>query len=461
MVNPKQNAYGSTAMPSECNPGEPQPSPLTTPYWWETSPRPATVDTALPSSIDVAIVGSGYTGLCAALQVARAGRSVAVIDANDAGWGCSSRNGGQISTSVKPSLESLARKHGKETAFSIIREGQNALSWIEAFVAEEALDCNFQVCGRFHAAHTPAHYEQLADSIAIQPAGLAVPAHAVPRAEQYRELGTESYFGGVVYENHASLDPGRYHLQLLQRVEQAGTQIITRCRVNHIEPSGMHGRAGGGFTLSTAGGTIKARDVIVATNGYTSGLTPWLAQRVIPIGSYIIATEPISPPVMDRIMPTNRILSDTRRVVYYFRPSPDRQRILFGGRVTSGETDLSKSAARLKSELVGLFPELHQTRVTHSWMGFVAYTFDTLAHIGQHNGIHYAMGYCGSGVSMASYLGTRVGQQLLGKAEGRTAFDNIGFPTRPLYRGKPWFLPATVAYYRWRDRSQSLRAARR
>jgi glycine/D-amino acid oxidase-like deaminating enzyme len=196
---------------------------------------------------------------------------------------------------------------------------------------------------------------------------------------------------------------------------------------------------------------VRARDVIVATNGYTGTLTPWLRRRVIPIGSYIIATEPLDPEVMDRLFPTQKVVSDTRKVVYYYRPSPDRTRIVFGGRVTSGETSPLRSGGMLRADLIGIFPELKDVRISHSWMGFVAYTFDELSHIGKHDGVHYAMGYCGSGVGMASYLGTRIGQQVLGLEEGRTALDGFRFQTRPLYSGKPWFLPMAVAYYRWRD----------
>jgi glycine/D-amino acid oxidase-like deaminating enzyme len=191
---------------------------------------------------------------------------------------------------------------------------------------------------------------------------------------------------------------------------------------------------------------------VVASNGYTGAATAWQRRRIVPIGSYIIATEALDPELIDRLMPLDRIVSDTRKVVYYYRPSPDRTRILFGGRVSAGETDARVSGPRLHADLVKLFPELRGTRITHSWVGFVAYTFDTLAHAGCHDGIYYAMGYCGSGVSMASYLGMRIGQQVLGLKEGHTAFDGLPFSTRPLYTGTPWFLGALVACYRWLDR---------
>ena len=154
---------------------------------------------------------------------------------------------------------------------------------------------------------------------------------------------------------------------------------------------------------------------------------------------------------MDRLFPSNRIVSDTRKVVYYYRCSPDRRRVLFGGRVSHQETDPRVSGPKLHADLVRLFPELRETRISHSWCGFVAYTFDELMHIGKHEGMHYAMGYCGGGVGTSSYFGMRLGQQVLGLAQGRTALDGLAFQTRPLYTGNPWFLAPSVAYYRWRD----------
>ena len=417
----------------------------TYPYWWDETPRPQLEQRPLPDEIDVVVVGSGYTGLNAALEVARAGRSVLIFDSGDAGYGCSTRNGGQISTSIKPGFAELARRHGEQAAFAILKEGRTALDWIGDFLAREEIDCAYEVCGRFHAAHTPRHFKVLAASVKAQPKGLEVPVHVIPRAEQREELGTDYYHGGVVYEAHASLDPAMYHQGLLDRVLQAGGTVVPHCAVTGLA------RDGAGFSVTTPRGTVRAGNVIVATNGYTGPLTQWLRRRVIPIGSYIIATEPLSSDQMDRLMPTRRVVSDTRKVVYYYRTSPDRSRILFGGRVTNAETDPEKSGRLLKKELVRLFPELADVGFSHSWSGTVAYTFDTLAHVGCHDGVHYAMGYCGSGVSMASYLGMRVGQQVLGLTEGRTALDGLSFPTRPLYSGKPWFLAPAVAFYRWRD----------
>lgn len=415
------------------------------PYWWDDVPRPQLPGAALPPTVDVAVVGAGYTGLHAALQTARGGRTTLVFDAEDAGWGCSSRNGGQISTSIKPSFDQLARRHGQQRAFDILKEGQRSLAWIADFVRTEGIACDFGQVGRFHAAHNAAQYAALAARIASQPKGLEVDAYMVPRTVQRQELGSDLYWGGVVYKQHCSVHPARYHQGLLERVLGAGAQVAARCPVQGITKEGAL------FRLATLQGSVLARDVVIATNGYTGKLTPWLQRRVIPIGSYMIATEPLPKDVMDRLFPTNRIVSDTRKVVYYYRPSPDRRRVLFGGRVSHQETDPRISGPRLHADLVRLFPELANIRVSHSWCGFVAYTFDELMHLGRQDGMYYAMGYCGAGVGTASYFGMRLGQQVLGLPEGRTALDGLAMQTRPLYSGNPWFLAPSVAYYRWRD----------
>lgn len=416
------------------------------PFWWDGAPPPAARETELPARADVVVVGAGYTGLSAALQTARGGRHTVVLDAEAAGWGCSSRNGGQVSTSIKPDHGELAGRYGAEAALAIRREGMAALDYLDDFIRTEAIDCDWGRVGRFHAAHTAKHYEKLIRGLAAQPKRAVAEWHAVPRSEQRTEIGTDTYYGGVVSPSHGALDPARYHAGLLARAEAAGAVVIDRCKALAIV------REAGGFQVETARGRITARDVIVATNGYTGTLTPWLRRRLIPIGSYVIATEPLAPDLARRLIPKGRVVSDTRKIIYYYRLSPDGRRMLFGGRVAWRETDPRESAPRLHAAMAEFFPELAGARISHSWLGFVAYTFDELPHLGVADGVHYSMGYCGSGVSLASYFGMRIGQRVLGTAEGRTALDGLRFPTRPLYTGNPWFLGAAVAYYRMRDR---------
>ncbi|MEO1469532.1 MAG: FAD-binding oxidoreductase [Pseudomonadota bacterium] len=424
------------------------------PYWLDGLPPVPPLDDAPPASAEVVVVGAGYTGLNAALQTARAGRATVVLDAVAPGAGCSARNGGHVSTSIKPSLDALTRRFGAGRARAIRAEGPAALDWLERFVGEEGIDCAFRRSGRFHAAHSPAHYDRLARRAEEGMRREGIEAHAVPAGGQQAEIGSDFYAGGVVFPRFATVQPARYHRGLLDRVLAAGASVVAPCAATAIR------RDGDGFEVATAAGRIRTRDVVVATNGYTGALLPWLRRRVIPITSTIIATEALPPGTVDALFPTGRIACDTRRVVYYYGPSPDRRRVVFGGRVSARDTDIATGAPRLHAEMARIFPALAGARISHAWSGRVAYTFDELAHTGVHEGIHYAMGYCGAGVSMSGYLGHRLGQRLLGRREGRTAFDDLPFPTRPLYSGTPWFLPAAVAWYRWRDDRECRAAAR-
>lgn len=416
------------------------------PYWWELLAPSEDLRDPLPSKADVVVIGAGYSGLNAALEIARSGRKTVVIDSRAAGSGASSRNGGQVSTSIKPSFTELRTRYGEKRAFEILREGHESLAWLKGFVDREGIDCDLREAGRFHGAHNPKQYELLARRIENEPKGLETEAFLISRSEQRAEVGTDAYFGGAVFPRHASVNPAKLHGGLLNRARAAGAEVISHSQALSVRPERD------GFRIQTVRGQIQARNVAVATNGYTDGIAPWLRRRVIPIGSYIIATEAIPGEVMERLMPKDRTIGDTRRVVYYYRASPDRTRILFGGRVSLNETDPRRSAPKLHAELSRLFPELRATRITHSWMGFVGYTFDKLPHLGRHEGIHYVMGYCGSGVAMAGYLGMRLGRQILGLESGATAFDDLAFNTRPYYLGKPWFLAPAVSYFRQMDR---------
>jgi glycine/D-amino acid oxidase-like deaminating enzyme len=417
-------------------------------YWVDGMAPLPTTDTDIAAEADVVIIGSGYTGMHAAIVTARAGKTTQVLDAETPGWGCSTRNGGQISSSVKPSLAELTKRFGSARARAIRAEGDASLDWIETFIKDNNIECDFMRSGRFHAAHTPRHFDMLVREAAHLGAEENVPTTIVSRHDQHSELGSDIYYGGVVFERHAAVHPAKYYAGILQTARAAGVRVTGRCPALNITKSGA------GYCVSTPKGQIKAGKVVIATNGYSGDLMPWVQRRVIPIGSYIIATDPLPKALMDRLFPTNRIISDTCKIIYYFRPSPDRSRVLFGGRVSANETNPAISGPKLKQDMCRIFPELQNFGLSHSWCGTVAYSFDELMHIGVNDGVHYAMGYCGSGVGMASYLGMRLGQQVLALPEGKTAFDNIPFPTRPLYTGNPWFLPAMVRWYRWRDQWQ-------
>ena len=415
------------------------------PYWWEEAP-PTPGDTpAMPTSADVAVVGSGYTGLSAALTLARAGRSVVVFDSDTPGIGASSRNGGMLGSWLKPSLDTLTRRYGPEAARALFAESREAYDFLGRFIAEEDIACDYAETGAFTGIVKPAQYEAMARETERLSRTIGVEADMVPRSEVRNEIGTDIYCGGRVTHRRAGLHPARYHAGLIGRVRESGATVAGNCPVTAIQ------RNGGDFTVTTPHASLKVRNVVVATNGYTGPVTPALRRRVIPVTSYMIATAPLSPNLMATLMPKGRMLTDSNRLLCYFRPSPDNTRVLFGGRPAYTAIGPKLAAERLSRYMTRIFPELRDVELTHSWFGYIAYTFDRLPHVGEHDGMHYAMGYCGSGVVMSTWLGRKAALRLLGQAEGKSAFAELEHPTSRFYHGRPWFLPLVQAWYQGAD----------
>jgi glycine/D-amino acid oxidase-like deaminating enzyme len=279
-----------------------------------------------------------------------------------------------------------------------------------------------------------------------QRAGLEQRITPVPRSAQRREIDSDFYHGGCVYHDDASVDPMKLLLGLLDRARNAGAHVLDQCAAQSIH------RTRGGFEVLTSQGVVKARKVLIATNGYSGALSSWHRRRVIPIGSYQIATEPLGRERVRALIPLARNIVDSRRVVVYFRPSPDGERIIFGGRAALGERDPLACVPRLREMLSEIFPQLRTAGLEHAWVGWVAYTFDTMPHLGCDDGLYHCMGYCGQGVPLAPYLGMKIGLQMAGAADGRTALDGLAFPDRPYYSGRPWFLAPSVGLYRTLDR---------
>lgn len=421
-------------------------SPLAGNYWIDGETLPAASPGPLPSTVDVLVIGSGYTGLAAARETALAGRSTLVVDSGPIGGGCSARNGGQVAFSLKPSHALLTTRHGAAAADAIYREGTEAVEELRALATSGGLACDWRDSGCFVAAHTPRHFRALVQEAESQLPAFRAPYEVIPRERQTEAVDSPLYHGGVVYPADAAVHPFQLMRALHARAEAAGARFQDHCEVLSLRTSP------GAHEVLTSRGTIRAARVLIATNGYTGAFSPWHRRRVLPIGSYIIATEPLDPALVSRLIPHGRNLGDTRRVVVYIRPSPDGRRILFGGRAAAGETDVSRCVPRLRAMLAEVFPQLASARATHVWMGFVGFTFDTMPHVGERDGIYYAMGYCGQGVPSGPYYGRRIGLRMADRPGGETALWNLPFPARPYYHGRPWFLPLAVQGYRLFDR---------
>ena len=415
-------------------------------YWWEAAPPRDLDPVALPMKTDAVVAGAGYAGLAAALTLARAGRRVLVLEAGRPGEAASSLNGGMAIGEVKMGFADLIRKFGLDRAKALIREGEEAAASLERFIAGEEIHCGYDRVGWFYAAHTPGDYEALGRQADLLRKHTDIDAAMVPRSEQHREIGSDLFHGGEVRSDIAGLHPGQLHQGFLDRALAAGVTVAP------LTPLTGLSRETEGVTVATPRGTVRARDVIITTNGYTGRVTPWLRRRVIPIRSQIVVTEPLSAEVMDRLMPRRRMFVDSRRLHTYFRPTPDGTRILLGGRAGASDGDPARSCAHVHAALIEIFPELAAVPASHGWTGNTAYTFDHLPHIGVHEGVHFAMGFCGGGVVWAPWLGRKVALKVLGSPEAATLFDDGRFPTRPLYHGRPWFLAPVMAYYGLLDR---------
>jgi len=419
------------------------------PYWWEAAPLSETASDPVPppSKADVVIVGAGFAGLTAALTLVRAGRQVIVVDAMRPGEGASSRNGGICSGNVKFSFGTLIDKMGIDGAKSLYGEGVLARNALAELIFEENIECDFDLVGRFDGANSPKAYEQLGRESDLLNKHLNLGVEVVPKSEQHKELGTDHYFGGRVRPDIGGVHPAKLHAGLLLRCRDGGVSVIPETTVTGINKDGSK------FEVSTSRGPITAGNVIVATNGYTDDNLKWLRKRVISIPSQIIATEPLDPDVMARLMPKKRMLGDTRHLYNYYRPSPDGTRIIFGGRRGADTDDPVAKTAHLKNNLVEIFPELKDIGITHSWWGYTGYSFDFLPSLTEHDGVHYAVAFCGSGVVWAPWLGKKVALSILGEREAaKTYFDQRPLRGRPLYWGKPWFLPPIIGWLGLKDK---------
>lgn len=439
----------------------------TFPYWWQSAAleTPPQDLPRLPKRVDVAVIGAGYAGLMAALTLVRAGRSVVVLDAKEPGFGGSTRSGGMVGHGHRLSYPALKARLGQQKAVQILHEGMASLNFCVDLIADQQLDAQFSRVGRFRGAWLASDYDIMgreADQLTRE-VGLEV--HVVPKSEQRREIATDCYHGGLLFPSHGGLHPAHFHRALLARAREAGAVVIAHTPVTSVRRSsatGPNGGQNGGpngtgdrravYTVATARGDITAGEVIAATNGYTGRATLSLARRLVPMPSYLIATEELGAERVKAVIPNSRMIVETGSKHLYFRPSPDGQRIVLGGRAALHHIPLPDAAQRLKRELQRLLPQLGDFGVSHCWSGQIAFTRSDLPAIGQNSaGLWYALGCNGSGVALMPYLGHKLALKILGRPDHATAYDDVPFKAVPLYDGTPWFQPALTYWWRAKD----------
>ena len=415
------------------------------PFWWEAHEPKPLPEITLPKQARVVIVGAGYAGLNAALELNREGLDCIVLDANEPGFGGSSRNGGMVSGGVNVGKRYMAKAMPDEEAAPFLNDAADAFTYIEQLIAREKIDCGWTRAGYFLGAWCKSHYDSMAHKVDLLNQTARSEAYIVPPEKQREEIGSDYYRGGMVVGRAGHLHPALLFKGLLDLCQQRGIPIASKTPATKLTQTGS------GWRVDTPRGCIEAGDVIIATNGYTGDVTPELKRRVVPVGSYIIATEELPPDLAKTISPKNRSFADTRRVLTYYRMSPDGKRLIFGGRAKFGHTDPVETAPILYGFMTDRFPQLKGTRITHAWTGNVAFTLDEMPHMGKFDNMHYALGCNGSGVAMMSYLGHQTARKIAGKVNHVCAFDRPEFPDHALYTGNTWFLPWIGRYFRTRD----------
>lgn len=414
-----------------------------TSLWWEDAP-PQPADNDVPADVDVAIVGSGYAGMMAALTLGRGGLSVVVLDAENPGYGAATRNHGHAGGIGKlPSH--LDRSYDAETASLIKDDAKLAREYMLDFVRNEVQDVDFVGKGRFLGAHSPSAYDALARNLEHYRKNLGLTVEMVPRAEQHREIGSDYYFGGITTEEAASLHPAKLHREMRRLAEAAGVVMCGRAAVVGMERQGKR------HVLRTVRGDVACDRVVIATNGYSGPLSPSIQRSLVPVPAYMIATEPLPKDLIDEVLPTWRSGGDTKRAVFAYRRSPDGTRMIFAGRASFHQLEPKIGARRLHSLMCTVWPQLKQAKVSHCWTGMLAFTPNGLPHVGEEDGVHYVAGCNSSGIVMMSYLGRQVGLKLLHARNRALGVERIPFKRIPLYNGRPWFLPWVGRYYVLRD----------
>jgi glycine/D-amino acid oxidase-like deaminating enzyme len=420
-------------------------------YWHDTTPAFTGAATGpVEGRYDVAVIGGGFTGLSAARHLARAGAKVVVLEANYVGSGASGRNGGHLNNGLAHSFLAAKAELGTERAAALYRAFDTSVDTIERIVAEEGIDCDFRRSGKLKLASKPAHFDQIARNFEAVHREIDPDTDLLSAADLKREIGSTAFHGAMLSKKSAMMHMGRFVSGIAGSAAKHGAAIFENAPVTGLKSSGAE------HQLMTPRGNIAAGNVLLATGAYTSSPFGYFRRRIVPVGSFIIATRPLSDAEIAATVPGNRTFVTSMNIGNYFRLSPDN-RLIFGGRArfsaTSDQRSDAKSGAILRDSLAQIFPHLAKVEIDYCWGGLVDMTKDRFPRAGYADGLWYAMGYSGHGAQMSTHMGIVMADAILGKAD-RNPVKGLAWPAVPGHFGKPWFLPIVGLYYKTLDRFQ-------
>lgn len=420
-----------------------------TPLWWETAPKPRSyTNKPLPAKTDVVVIGGGFTGTSAALQLTKHGARVTLLEGKSIGYEASSRNGGQALSCLHQTLTQAIAQHGKELGREMFLAAVEAANTVERIVNEEGIECDFVRCGSIEAASKPAHFERLKREQETLHEVVSFDTKLLSKNEVRAELGSDAYHGLLVNPRSESVQPAKFVRGMGDAAARAGADIHEGTRVQTIER--VNGTMDGTrFKVHTEAGVIEAKEVVVATNAWTGKLIPQFRMRVFPGESYVIATEPLNAETASELIPNKRMVYDTRHILAYYRLSPEK-RMVWGGELTLRGASPQWNINALQKGMTRVFPELANTKLDYYWGGTLALTLDETAHAGQIDGMWYSMAYVGHGVTLATYLGMQIANGILGKPMNNP-FANLSMPLVPPHQESAWFVNIGKLWYRFLD----------
>ncbi len=419
-------------------------------YWHDTAPAFAgAAQGPVSGHFDVAIVGAGFTGLAAARQLAKGGAKVVVLESERVGFGASGRNGGHLNNGLAHSYLGAKAELGKERAIALYKALDDSIDTIDALIAEEGIDCNFRRSGKLKLASKPKHFEAIARNFEALNRECDPDTALLTSDDLKSEVGSP-FYGAMLSKKSAMMHMGRYVVGLAEAAARHGASIHEAAAVSdHREANGIH-------TLVTARGDVTAANVILATGAYTTRNFSFFRRRIIAVGSFLIATRPLTESETAAVMPGNRTCVNTMNIGNYWRLSPDN-RLIFGGRArfsaTSDQRSDSRSGEILRESMERIFPQLKGIDIDYCWGGLVDMTADRYPRAGFQDGLWYAMGYSGHGAQLSTHLGMMVADAILGRAD-RNPMRDYPWPAVPGHFGKPWFLPLVGQYYKLLDKFQ-------
>ncbi|MBY3259629.1 FAD-binding oxidoreductase [Rhizobium laguerreae] len=416
-------------------------------YWHDTAPAFAGAEEGpVDGHYDVAVVGGGFTGLGAARQLAKAGAKVVVLEAEAVGWGASGRNGGHLNNGLAHSYLAAKAELGTERAIALYKALDDSIDTIEALIEEEKIDCSFRRTGKLKLASKPQHFQAIARNFEAVHSEVDSDTALLSADDLKQEIGSP-FHGAMLSKKSAMMHMGRYVIGLAEAAKRRGATIFENAAATG------HRQADRRHHLKTGRGSVTADAVLVATGAYTPSTFGYFRRRIIAVGSFIIATRPLSEAEIAATMPGNRTCVTSKNIGNYFRLSPDN-RLIFGGRArfsaTSDHGSDPKIAATLKASLAEILPQLASVEIDYCWGGLVDITKDRFPRAGCHDGVWYAMGYSGHGAQLSTHLGMLIADAILGRPD-RNPMKGLEWPAVPGHFGTPWFLPLVGMYYKMLD----------